>query len=223
MGVLARAGRQVLARIIQVLLRLMHVNEVQTKLEDCLDQAQIHRLSHKIFPNSIYESIKANIDIVSKCNGYISFVKHTTDLFQIPLSYVYQPEIKYKLNSIVYKLYHLKSVFNQLTSQEQQLWKTFPLCDIYKLLTGDPYTPPDYNEYVRFRRIVQPLPQAQPQLQPQVPQPNQAQPQPAANQQNPWPASTPTSKKRGRPPGSKNKPKDPLTHTTHPNAIQKFL
>jgi hypothetical protein len=57
-----------------------------------------------------------------------------------------EEEIKYKLNSIAYKLYHLKFAFKQLTSQEQQLWKSFSLCDIYEWLTGDPYTPPDYNE-----------------------------------------------------------------------------
>ena len=125
-----------------------------------------------------------------------------------------EEEIKYKLNSIAYKLYHLKFAFDQLTSQEQQLWKTFPLCDIYEWLTGDPYTPPDYNEYVRFRRTTLPPPQPQPQGQQQAPQP-QAQPQPAANQQIPGPAITPPPKKRGRPPGSKNKPKDPLTRFAH--------
>ncbi len=44
----------------------MHVNEVQTKIEDCLDQAQLHRLSHKIFSNDILETIKANIDATAK-------------------------------------------------------------------------------------------------------------------------------------------------------------
>jgi hypothetical protein len=34
---------------------LMHVNEVQTKIEDCLDQAQLNRLSHKIFSNDVLE------------------------------------------------------------------------------------------------------------------------------------------------------------------------
>jgi hypothetical protein len=57
-----------------------------------------------------------------------------------------EEEIKYKLNTIAYKLYRLKFAFEQLTSQEQHLWKSFPLCDIYEWLTGDPYTPPDYNE-----------------------------------------------------------------------------
>jgi hypothetical protein len=122
-------------------------------------------------------------------------------------SLLIEEEIKYKLNSIAYKIYHLKFAFKQLTSQEQQLWKSFPLCDIYEWLTGDPYTPPDYNEYIRFRRTTH---QDQPQVQPQAPQP-----QPAAHQHNPGPALTPTPKKRGRPPGSKNKPKDPLTRFAH--------
>ena len=70
---------------------LMHVEQVQTQIEDGLDQAQVHRLSHKLFPNDVLESIKSNIDITASKNNYISFVKQTTDLFQIPLSYVYQP------------------------------------------------------------------------------------------------------------------------------------
>ena len=37
------------------------------------------------------ETIKANIDEVALKNGFLSFVEHVTDLFQIPLSYVYQP------------------------------------------------------------------------------------------------------------------------------------
>ena len=70
---------------------LMHVQNVQTRIEDGLDQAQLHRLSHKLFPNDVLETIKANIDEVATRNGYLSFVEHVTDLFQIPLSYVYQP------------------------------------------------------------------------------------------------------------------------------------
>jgi hypothetical protein len=65
---------------------LMHVNEVQTKIEYCLDQAQLNRLSHKIFSNDVLKSIKANIDATAKTNGFLSLVTQTTDLFQIPLS-----------------------------------------------------------------------------------------------------------------------------------------
>jgi hypothetical protein len=43
------------------------------------------------FPNDVLETIKANIDEVATKNGFLSFVEHVTDLFQIPLSYVYQP------------------------------------------------------------------------------------------------------------------------------------
>ncbi len=52
-------------------------------------------------------------------------------------SMLIEEETKYKLNSIAYKLYHLKFAFKQLTSQEQRLWKSFPLCDMYAWLTGD--------------------------------------------------------------------------------------
>jgi hypothetical protein len=71
--------------------RYAHVNEVQTKIKDCLDQAQLHRLAHKIFSNDNLETFKANIKATAKRNGFLSFVTQTTDLFQIPLSYVYQP------------------------------------------------------------------------------------------------------------------------------------
>jgi hypothetical protein len=74
-----------------------------------------------------------------------------------------EKEIKNKLNKIAYKLYHLRFAFIELTPQEQQLWKAFPLCNIYEWLTGDPYTPPDYNEYVCFRKGQQQLPQDRPQ------------------------------------------------------------
>ena len=68
---------------------LMHVQNDQTRIEHGLDQ--LHRLSHKIFLNDMLEAIKANIDEVAQKNGFLSFVNHVTDLFQIPLSYVYQP------------------------------------------------------------------------------------------------------------------------------------
>ncbi len=74
---------------------LLHVNEVQTKLKDCCDRAQLHRLSHQIFTNNVLESIKANIDEVAKHKGFLSFLKQTTDLFQILLSYIYLSTDKY--------------------------------------------------------------------------------------------------------------------------------
>jgi hypothetical protein len=138
------------------------------------------------------------------------------------VSTLIEEEIKYKLNSIAYKIYHFKFAFKQLTSQEQQLWKSFPLYDIYEWLTGDPYTPPDYNEYIRFRSTTQPN---QPQAQPQAPQPNQPQPPPAANQQAPGPAVTPPPKKRVDPPGPRINPRTPSpgSHTTHQSVSPEIL
>jgi len=100
---------------------LMHVNEVQTKIEDCLDQAQLHRLSHKIFTNDVLESIKANIDATAKRNGFLSFVTQTTDLFQIPLSYVYQPG-----NKTVSLILHVPLVKHENLLQMHQ-YLPFPL------------------------------------------------------------------------------------------------
>ena len=67
------------------------LNSVQRDIENGLEQAQLQRLSHSLFPNDVLETVKAKIDKTAKDNGYISFISKTTDLFQIPLSYVYQP------------------------------------------------------------------------------------------------------------------------------------
>ena len=64
---------------------------VQIDVENGLEQAQLQRLSHSLFHNDVLEKVKAKIDQTARDNGYISFVSKTTDLFQIPLSYVYQP------------------------------------------------------------------------------------------------------------------------------------
>ena len=105
----------------------MHVNEVQTKIEDCLDQAQLHRLSHKIFSNDVLESIKANIDATAKRNGFLSFVTQTTDLFQIPLSYVYQPG-----NKTVSLILHVPLVKHENLLQMHQ-FLPFPLSHDFHL------------------------------------------------------------------------------------------
>ena len=100
---------------------LMQINEIQTRIEDGLDQAQVHRLSHKLFTNDVLETIKANIDVTAEKNGYLSFVKHTTDLFQIPLSYVYQPG-----NETVSLILHVPFVKHENLLQMHQ-YLPFPL------------------------------------------------------------------------------------------------
>jgi hypothetical protein len=67
------------------------LRNILDKASDALEQAQVHRLSHKIFSNDVLVTIKEYIDKVAKKNNYISFIKHTSDLFQIETSYVYQP------------------------------------------------------------------------------------------------------------------------------------
>jgi len=59
-----------------------------------LEQAQNQKLSHILFPNDVLKKIKQKIDQTAKGNDYISYVTKVTDLFQIPLSYVYQPNYK---------------------------------------------------------------------------------------------------------------------------------
>ena len=100
---------------------LMHVQDVQTRIEDGLDQAQVHRLSHKLFPNDVLETIKSNIDEVAQKNGFLSFVEHVTDLFQIPLSYVYQPG-----NETVSLILHVPFVKHENLLQMHQ-YLPFPL------------------------------------------------------------------------------------------------
>ena len=66
----------------------MHVQNVQTHIEDGLDQAQIHRLSPKPFPNDVLETVKAKIDKVA--NKMACILLSNTSLiffkFQFPMS-----------------------------------------------------------------------------------------------------------------------------------------
>jgi len=63
-------------------------------IEAGLEQAQKQKLSHTMFPNDVLKSIKQKIDQTAKDHGFISYVNKITDLFQILLSYVYQPNNK---------------------------------------------------------------------------------------------------------------------------------
>jgi hypothetical protein len=56
-----------------------------------LEQAQNQKLSHTLFPNDVLVKIKEKIYQTAQENNFISYVTKITDLFQIPLSYVYQP------------------------------------------------------------------------------------------------------------------------------------
>jgi len=59
-----------------------------------LEKAQNQKLSHILFPNDVLRKIKQKIDQTAHDNGFISYVTKITDLFQSPLSYVYQPHNK---------------------------------------------------------------------------------------------------------------------------------
>ena len=125
---------------------LMHVEQVQTQIEDGLDQAQVHRLSHKLFPNDVLESIKSNIDITASKNNYISFVKQTTDLFQIPLSYVYQPG-----NETVSLILHIPFVKPENLLQMHQ-YLPFPLS--HELSPNHSVTPAvGQNDILAYKRV----------------------------------------------------------------------
>ena len=50
-----------------------------------------YHISFLFFPNDVLKNVKAKIYQTAKDNGFISVISNTTDLFQIPLSYVYQP------------------------------------------------------------------------------------------------------------------------------------
>jgi hypothetical protein len=63
-------------------------------IASALEQTQNQKLSHLLFPNDVLKKIKDKIDATALANGYISYVNKITDLFQIPLSYVYQPNNK---------------------------------------------------------------------------------------------------------------------------------
>jgi hypothetical protein len=63
-------------------------------IEKGLEQAQNQKLSFTLFPHDVLLAIKRKIDQTAADNGFISYVSKVTDLFQIPLSYVYQPNNK---------------------------------------------------------------------------------------------------------------------------------
>jgi len=71
---------------------------VQKTIESGLKQAQNQKLSHTLFPNDILVKIKEKTDRTAQENNFISYVNKITDLFQIPLSYVYQPGISLLLH-----------------------------------------------------------------------------------------------------------------------------
>jgi len=70
------------------------LQHVLTTVEKGLEQAQNQKLSFSLFPHDVLLSIKCKIDHTAADNGFISYVSKVTDLFQIPLSYVYQPNNK---------------------------------------------------------------------------------------------------------------------------------
>ena len=63
-------------------------------IEKGLEQAQNQKLSFSLFPHDVLLAIIKKIEQTAADNGYISYVSKVTDLFQIPLSYVYQPNNK---------------------------------------------------------------------------------------------------------------------------------
>jgi len=63
-------------------------------VEAGLEQAQNQKLSYTLFPHDVLLKIKQKIDQTAQDNGFISYVSKVTNLFQIPLSYVYQSNNK---------------------------------------------------------------------------------------------------------------------------------
>ena len=74
--------------LINYLITLM---TIQYDVEDGLERAQFQRFLHEVFPNDVLEAIKVKANQTAKDHGFISFISKTTDLFSIPLSYIYQP------------------------------------------------------------------------------------------------------------------------------------
>jgi hypothetical protein len=70
------------------------IQYVQKPIEAGLEQAQNQKLSYTLFPHDVLLKIKQKIDQTTHDNGFISNVSKVTDLFQIPLSYIYQPNNK---------------------------------------------------------------------------------------------------------------------------------
>jgi len=65
----------------QALTGMLMTVQCSNRIEDGLDQTQVHRLSHKLFTN---ESIKANIEVTATKNNLISFGKTNDRSFSNP-------------------------------------------------------------------------------------------------------------------------------------------
>jgi hypothetical protein len=63
-------------------------------IEEGLEQAENQKLSFLLFPHDVLLSIKQKIVQAAADNSFISYASKVTDLFQIPLSYVHQPNNK---------------------------------------------------------------------------------------------------------------------------------
>ena len=86
-------------------------------IETGLEQVQNQKLSHTLYPNDVLKKI----DQMTKENGFVSDVTKITDLFQIPLSYMYQPN-----NKTIALLLHVPLVIQEYSLNLNQ-YLEFPL------------------------------------------------------------------------------------------------
>ncbi len=96
-----------------------------------MEQAQNQKLSFSLFPHDVLLTIINKIKQTAADNGYISYVSKVTDLFQVPLSYVYQPN-----NKTIALLLHVPFVKQEYLLNMNSS-KTFEINSIFSVVFSD--------------------------------------------------------------------------------------
>ena len=73
------------------LTRTSNINSVLTTIENTFTAAQLHRLHPAMFKHDVLQSIIDHTLATAKSLDYISFANKISDLFQLEVSYLYQP------------------------------------------------------------------------------------------------------------------------------------
>ena len=91
------------------------------KCSNVIAAAQMHRLSPLMFPHDVLTSVKLHIDTIAEKNKYISFINHNSDLYQIEVSFVFEP-----INNTFNVILHVPLVKQEYMLQLHQ-YIPFPL------------------------------------------------------------------------------------------------
>ena len=66
-------------------------HDIHYKCTQLIAAAQMHRLTPVMLANDVLIAIKKHIDATADKHGYLTFISHLSDLFQIEVSFLYDP------------------------------------------------------------------------------------------------------------------------------------